>query len=84
MGNGKNMNLYTDAWNDNRPSIPTALNLHVNKVADLINENGTWKHNLIWNSFTFEDARKIMATHIPKKGMKIALIGNLPPQVTTH
>lgn len=72
LGNGKNINLAQDRWSpaaDLKPLIRG--NQHpadqLNVVADLIDENKAWKANKIWANFSPENARNILAMHIPKE-----------------
>lgn len=67
MGNGKTINIYTDAWTSNNPIILSQNTYNLTKVAGLIDDNKNWKTNIVWNTFSKENTIKILATHIPRE-----------------
>lgn len=65
LGNGRTTNIFTDAWLSKRPTSPNQNSNNITTIADLIDDNKNWKTSNIWNSFSRENAMRILSTHIP-------------------
>ena len=72
LGNGKTIRLDKDNWHHKgKPLKPKIREDHPSRVnykmvSDLIDQERRWKQSVIWMLFPKEEAREILATHIPQ------------------
>ncbi|KAH1096604.1 hypothetical protein J1N35_013525 [Gossypium stocksii] len=68
IGNGKHVSIWDDAWIPGNKEFRiqnSNVNMNISKVADLIDvTNRKWNSELIYNTFSMQDAEKILCIHL--------------------
>ena len=72
LGNERSIRIVNDRWLASISPKPKVPENHESReqctwVSDLIDQNKKWKPSIIWDLYSKEDAREILATHIPQQ-----------------
>ncbi|XP_048498238.1 uncharacterized protein LOC125496736 [Beta vulgaris subsp. vulgaris] len=72
LGNGKSIRMESDRWHPGKIMKPKPIENQdpLNQllwVSDLIDQSKNWKPSIIWKLYSLEDAKEILATHIPRE-----------------
>lgn len=64
LGNGESTSILGDIWATNsKVGFKLGANSIHNRVSDLLQDDGQWNVNLVWNLFDKETSRQVLAIH---------------------
>ena len=74
LGNRKSIRLASNRWHPIRNLKPRVMGdhasqVHPSRVSDQMDQNKMWNSSIIWRLYSKEDAKQILATHIPREDL---------------